>query len=259
MLTRINAEHGSSPRARGTLAGKRQQLLRFRLIPASAGNTRAWRSRHPRWAAHPRERGEHVAIHTAPGIATGSSPRARGTRFLIGGECVSARLIPASAGNTMVGLAVANPVTAHPRERGEHGRRRRVFRSSAGSSPRARGTRVSPPPRRSGTRLIPASAGNTISKVRRLAAPSGSSPRARGTLFVQVIVLHALFTCQTTYRLLRMSGWKSGGPISGFPVNATKRKPSRSTGIRRLRPHVSNSKPASVGAAQAITPLPSSM
>ena len=48
-----------------------------------------------------------------------------------------------------------------------------------------------------------------------------------------------------------------GSAASG--PKATKRKPSRSSGTRRFAPQVSNSKPTSFGADQAITALPSSM
>ena len=91
--------------------------------------------------------------------------------------------------------------TVHPRVRGEHSSRRCAASRRAGSSPRARGTRVSSSTSWNRTRFIPACAGNTFPvppargsypvhpRVRgehrigfsRFIAAVGSSPRARGT------------------------------------------------------------------------------
>ena len=84
----------------------------------------------------------------------------------------------------------------------------------------------------------------------------GSSPRARGTLLLQAIERSRVSRCRRTHRC----SWPvpqalSSGADAGR--NETKRKPSRSTGTRRLVPKVSNSKPASLAAAQATTALPS--
>ena len=172
---------GSSPRARGTHAGVGVAANRHRFIPASAGNTRPRRLQGFLRPVHPRERGEHVlAAAECPG----------GLRF-----------IPASAGNTDAVEALRPPLTVHPRERGEHPRPRHAVSPTAGSSPRARGTRIKNPDSRKTRRFIPASAGNTDNSpsakgqttvhprergehgVRKLQADavSGSSPRARGT------------------------------------------------------------------------------
>ena len=111
------------------------------------------------------------------------------------------RFIPAGAGNTM-GTACSPMLRAvHPRWRGEHATNQPGNSLSGGSSPLARGTRLS---LRNGVRIrrfIPAGAGNTFEIVLiygkqavhprwrgehsplalAMAAMAGSSPLARGT------------------------------------------------------------------------------
>ena len=172
-----------------------------RLISASAGSTRTSRVPPPACPAHPRERGEHAAKSLGIDLSTGLSPRARGTPRGAGGGVRPRRLIPASAGNTCRARQRSWAGPAHPRERGEHSSRTRSHRAPPGSSPRARGTPASSPQCSASTRLIPASAGNTVqtSPPGRASAAhprergehepctrlgctiTGSSPRARGT------------------------------------------------------------------------------
>ena len=95
------------------------------------------------------------------GLASGSSPLARGTRQdpLCGGALRG--LIPARAGNTKATQEESANNEAHPRSRGEHTRMFRLHDAGQGSSPLARGT---PGYRHGGTSpigLIPARAGNT--------------------------------------------------------------------------------------------------
>ena len=135
------------------------------------------------------------------GSAFGSSPRARGTLVRHEVFAAHARFIPASAGNTRPTSSSSRPSSVHPRERGEHARLPWSAWNSAGSSPRARGTRVELAAVLAGGRFIPASAGNTTRSSRpRRRMPVhprergehvnscstakhgyGSSPRARGT------------------------------------------------------------------------------
>ena len=70
---------GSSPLARGTPAAICRIMLRFRLIPARAGNTRGNLPDHVEVSAHPRSRGEHSYTDVKNLAGTGSSPLARGT------------------------------------------------------------------------------------------------------------------------------------------------------------------------------------
>ena len=134
-------------------------------------------------------------------IATGSSPRVRGTHNYATKTVVSNRFIPACAGNTGFFRArrIFGPV--HPRVCGEHPEAAATAAGAAGSSPRVRGTRRSRPHPSIVDRFIPACAGNTIPRDcsgysatvhprvcgehRETAAPEpgrfGSSPRVRGT------------------------------------------------------------------------------
>ena len=132
---------GSSPRTRGTLRDERLIGGIGRFIPAYAGNT--------------------LPAHDAGEDVTGSSPRTRGTRELIGDlEFQSAvhprvrgehllpddlvtlldRFIPAYAGNTPSPPAPRSTRAVHPRVRGEHLSKHLDIEQAYGSSPRTRGT-----------------------------------------------------------------------------------------------------------------------
>ena len=198
---------GSSPLARGTQLRLTLRRMSRRLIPARAGNTSAAHYLSATLSAHPRSRGEHLALPITAVSSVGSSPLARGTRSSCRSLSVSFRLIPARAGNTAeAGTAIVG-WTAHPRSRGEHRRRRLLCALASGSSPLARGTRVHlflyDLPRR----LIPARAGNTFGLgSARPSLPAhprsrgehvdgqrlddvcrGSSPLARGTRFAVIL------------------------------------------------------------------------
>ena len=133
--------------------------------------------------------------------AAGSSPRLRGTRgSRYPGRHVG-RFIPAPAGNAIRPSSRRCPRTVHPRACGERIATRRFTPTSAGSSPRLRGTRGHPAPRHQHGRFIPAPAGNAIAwrsrprsspvhpracgerarPVSQIAPQRGSSPRLRGT------------------------------------------------------------------------------
>jgi len=132
---------GSSPHARG--ARRRGGLIDHltRLIPACAGSTSDRWPASSRAGAHPRMRGEHMAMDVRSGSSTGSSPHARGAPYSKWSWCAPQGLIPACAGST--------------REDRRHGSQ------SQGSSPHARGARRY---RRCGPvhgGLIPACAGST--------------------------------------------------------------------------------------------------
>ena len=91
---------GSSPRVRGTHAGRTTCRALLRFIPACAGNTQSCRDQGDRPTVHPRVCGEH---DPGPGqnlAGGGSSPRVRGTHFRRNGEPLGDRFIPACAGNT---------------------------------------------------------------------------------------------------------------------------------------------------------------
>ena len=168
------------PRSRGEHAGGVALFLAGpRLIPARAGSTRGLgRGRGPP-QAHPRSRGEHPVPTRPGGSRSGSSPLARGARWVRDGAPVLARLIPARAGST------EQTTRAHAGE---------------GSSPLARGAlgvqgvqggRVGLIPARAGStgrsvpgwrtpRAHPRSRGEHMVRLVRTGAPVGSSPLARG-------------------------------------------------------------------------------
>ena len=71
---------GSSPPTRGTFVPGVAGVVLWGLIPAYAGNTR-FSAQCPAGArAHPRLRGEHVALAWSPCTGRGSSPPTRGTQ-----------------------------------------------------------------------------------------------------------------------------------------------------------------------------------
>ncbi len=173
--------HGSSPRVRGTqVAGK----------PRMASTT-----------VHPRVCGELIA-YLAPAVqGPGSSPRVRGTRSSSPRTPGGCRFIPACAGNSKAAVRSAASTPVHPRVCGELAVITATLRSSYGSSPRVRGTRIGRSTRRWLRRFIPACAGNSPSPWMASAKPAvhprvcgeldaavrvfrdadGSSPRVRGT------------------------------------------------------------------------------
>ena len=91
---------GSSPPTRGTPASVQRCCQVMRFIPAYAGNTGPWRRRRRHRSVHPRLRGEHVLAGDGVGGRGGSSPPTRGTQAADPRPGVSARFIPAYAGNT---------------------------------------------------------------------------------------------------------------------------------------------------------------
>ena len=155
-------EHLSTvhPRPRGEhVRNMVEELGRKRFIPAHAGNTLSSLSSNSAISVHPRPRGEHVEAEF---------PGAKFNRF-----------IPAHAGNTTQILPAIVPSSVHPRPRGEHFMCAVRQNGMAGSSPPTRGTLPDGGVTISGTRFIPAHAGNTT------AAPYSSfcssvHPRPRG-------------------------------------------------------------------------------
>ena len=153
---------GSSPLARGTHLERPMGWHWRRLIPARAGNTHHACVVLGARTAHPRSRGEHHLDGPHLHHGGGSSPLARGTRLGAAESRLSARLIPARAGNTPMNHKTLVEISAHPRSRGEHQDRPCFYAPFAGSSPLARGTRSPAAPLHRTARLIPARAGNTV-------------------------------------------------------------------------------------------------
>ncbi len=141
-----------------------------------------------RGTVHPRGRGEHHWFHFFSVLSFGSSPRARGTLGRGYPSGWNRRFIPAGAGNTYSGLCFRFLWSVHPRGRGEHGPSARAPRLHAGSSPRARGTRLSVAILRARARFIPAGAGNTKATPCR-ASTAAVHPRGRGEHHALVYIL----------------------------------------------------------------------
>ena len=202
---------GSSPRVRGTLRLGDVLVGLPGIIPACAGNTPYNKLPLYDTGDHPRVCGEHVVLFCVMPVASGSSPRVRGTH---GQRPLPGRqygIIPACAGNTQDGDRRGMDGRDHPRVCGEHSPISGSKAATMGSSPRVRGTLRW---RRGGwirPGIIPACAGNTtwISSLRSMARDhpracgehksvctpptscSGSSPRVRGTLEAGTYVFEA--------------------------------------------------------------------
>ena len=175
---------GSSPLARGTRGTDDSETVPAGLIPARAGNTNLTISSTSTSRAHPRSRGEHSDLSESRRQSPGSSPLARGTRFIAASEVTAKGLIPARAGNTVLSTLTGVTAGAHPRSRGEHTSSFVRRDSQLGSSPLARGTHPEGELNAHFPGLIPARAGNTDlagHNVHRFRA----HPRSRGEHFYQ--------------------------------------------------------------------------
>ena len=91
----------------------------------------------------------------------GSSPLSRGIQEGRAAAWLSARIIPALAGNTLAAGYASADWGDHPRSRGEYANAAINGIASAGSSPLSRGIRRDFLPFRDQNRIIPALAGNT--------------------------------------------------------------------------------------------------
>ena len=175
----LDLDKGSSPHARGTPRLVIDQGVSDRIIPACAGNTKPHRRSPAPTPDHPRMRGEHIRIGTVILRDEGSSPHARGTPAIKAAIKDGRGIIPACAGNTS-GRWHGNVYRwDHPRMRGEHSIAFLTICVIAGLSPHARGTPGLIDEGYTGSRIIPACAGNT-SSVFSTGLSSGDHPRMRG-------------------------------------------------------------------------------
>ena len=170
---------GSSPLTRGKRHEVRGQCGASGLIPAHAGKTtKAPQCDAQHWA-HPRSRGENVALSGVIAKAEGSSPLTRGKRRWGKWTPPHGGLIPAHAGKTYLAGMSISVVTAHPRSRGEN---KNVFLETfkfLGSSPLTRGKPVSLTDRVRHLGLIPAHAGKTT-ETNHGSINKRAHPRSRG-------------------------------------------------------------------------------
>ena len=192
---------GSSPRVRGTAFVRRTKAVRWRFIPAGAGNGLATTGPCSRAPVHPRGCGERIPSRSRFRRAAGSSPRVRGTANGRCRWCRPERFIPAGAGNGRKPSCLTDSKTVHPRGCGERQGRGLAALAAAGSSPRVRGTGPCLADCRRRSRFIPAGAGNGPSHASLIVTSPvhprgcgerpgtgdgmiptfGSSPRVRGT------------------------------------------------------------------------------
>ena len=133
---------GSSPLARGLLAGHPDERAALRIIPARAGFTRHRSRARDRAQDHPRSRGVYMRFHLRSSGAFGSSPLARGLRWSGHSGPAEERIIPARAGFTRALYQRLPRVEDHPRSRGVYRPWRRPPAHPGGSSPLARGLLV---------------------------------------------------------------------------------------------------------------------
>ena len=152
---------GSSPRARGALQLEQRPPGGPGIIPACAGSTDPAPAQSGHGGDHPRVRGEHRAGAVHRPTPWGSSPRARGALQCSYGCLDRGGIIPACAGSTRARLQSLHGSEDHPRVRGEHPMTFRHRRSTAGSSPRARGARRRWHGALDCVGIIPACAGST--------------------------------------------------------------------------------------------------
>ena len=133
-------------------------------------------------AAHPRSRGENVAIKATGTKCRGSSPLTRGKPESGALRQSPGRLIPAHAGKTRDARVRAGKTQAHPRSRGENEYLKRGSFISPGSSPLTRGKPRRALRNRNRTGLIPAHAGKTAPAAAS-SCTSPAHPRSRGENF----------------------------------------------------------------------------
>ncbi len=159
-----SGREGSSPHARGTLRRHARENQRIRIIPACAGNTAVTPREERAREDHPRMRGEHRIKQMQNNVDDGSSPHARGTLQGYRVQRDRSGIIPACAGNTRIGVWLSMRKGDHPRMRGEHPDWIPGIGGRSGSSPHARGTRSADGGQWHLEGIIPACAGNTITR-----------------------------------------------------------------------------------------------
>ena len=159
----INGSLGSSPLTRGKHPFTLSCCWSCRLIPAHAGKTARSSSVPSSRTAHPRSRGENIALASALASSVGSSPLTRGKPGREHHQPVQAGLIPAHAGKTRWVVLVACWSRAHPRSRGENREATSGNDARSGSSPLTRGKPTSARPEYAPIRAHPRSRGeNTL-------------------------------------------------------------------------------------------------
>ncbi len=156
---------GLSPLARGTVSSSRRVLITARFIPARAGNSRLIAAFTSGTSVYPRSRGEQYACLSSAPVPAGLSPLARGTVSSSRRVLITARFIPARAGNRLDIKNFKKYEPVYPRSRGEQDAELLCQPAVSGLSPLARGTARPAAGHRGGRRFIPARAGNRINAI----------------------------------------------------------------------------------------------
>ena len=170
---------------RGTLFPKIKRVGDNRFIPADAGNIEIYGEGIIKLPVHPRGCGEHVTFLIVTPKPAGSSPRMRGTYYFALLRHLRCRFIPADAGNITTTKRKKRGLPVHPRGCGEHGWSNTSNVSSAGSSPRMRGTFAAAMNQHCLLRFIPADAGNIQGQVG-WNKHSSVHPRGCGEHFIKI-------------------------------------------------------------------------
>ena len=170
---------GSSPLARGLRGSSARTASPPGIIPARAGFTGGPLGLSFSLPDHPRSRGVYPRIESSKRFSIGSSPLARGLRRGLGGGGEAGGIIPARAGFTLAVPEGQGESLDHPRSRGVYSVLVANFPYNEGSSPLARGLRMTRFQRSKHTRIIPARAGFTGASWPHSTCES-DHPRSRG-------------------------------------------------------------------------------
>ena len=136
----VNDGPGSPPRVRGTVYFPIQQVKPIRITPACAGNSPAPKYMSGVWRDHPRVCGEQLLRRAPARDRRGSPPRVRGTVGSVKTLCISMRITPACAGNSLKAYQQWQHPGDHPRVCGEQFGSAIQRAARLGSPPRVRGT-----------------------------------------------------------------------------------------------------------------------
>ena len=152
---------GSSPLVRGPLSRLKLALDHAGVIPARAGTTAAYITKHHDTRGHPRSCGDHSIIPFLSGERLGSSPLVRGPRLKSDVKKPDFGVIPARAGTTSRPLRRQPEPRGHPRSCGDHENRTKELLGNRGSSPLVRGPHDGKVIGLGNAGVIPARAGTT--------------------------------------------------------------------------------------------------
>ena len=157
---------GSSPRAWGTHQRLKWNGYIGRFIPTCMGNSIPVKVPGEISMVHPHVHGELTRATRPARSGTGSSPRAWGTRYMVGFTRDRCWFIPTCMGNSSGELASTARPSVHPHVHGELKVRMDAFLKRIGSSPRAWGTLSATCSIPNLSRFIPTCMGNSMTACR---------------------------------------------------------------------------------------------